>query len=71
MLSPIDLENIQINHYGKVRIQGKILTEWIENIHNQQVENVKNIYLPIPREQLYMWGDGEKLVKPKVHLFYN
>lgn len=70
-LSSLELENIQINHYGRVKIQGKILMEWIDYIYGQRTKIAKNIYLPIPREQLYMWENNKKISQPTVHLFCN
>ena len=68
-LSSLELENIQIKHYGRVKIQGKILLEWIDYIHGQRTKNADNIYLPMPREQLYLWGDNNKILHPTVNIF--
>ncbi|MFH0782587.1 MAG: hypothetical protein V2B20_11655 [Pseudomonadota bacterium] len=69
-ISPQELEEVQIKHYGKVKVQGNTLLEWIDYIKNERKIN-QPISLPISYKQLKLWRDIDQQLNPKVHLYYD
>jgi len=66
-----ELEEVQQKHYGRVKVQGSVLLEWIDYIKKERKSMKQAIPLPISYKQLKLWRDVDQQLKPQIHLFYD
>jgi hypothetical protein len=69
MASSNELEEVQLKHYGKVKIQGNTLLEWIDYIKTARKRSEQIIALPMSYQQLSLVNDIDQHLKSKIHVY--
>jgi len=64
-----ELEEVQIKHYGKVKVQGSALLEWIDYIKKERKKMKQSIPLPNSYKQLMLWKDLDCRLNIQVHFY--
>lgn len=64
-----ELEEVQKKHYGKVKVQGCTLFDWIEYINREKNNSDGPISLPMSYKQRNLWAVQHLDGKPQFHFY--